>query len=149
MICLRYGRNRQEAEDMLQDGLVGIFRDTHQFDSQKASFAVWANRVVANAARQYLRKWKQLDFVDNNLNEISHTLPSEDNIYDVLGAKELTKVIQRLPTGYRVVFNMYVVEGFKHDEIAKHLGISVSTSKSQLFKAKRILRKQIEIMFEY
>ncbi len=149
MICLRYGSNREDAEDILQNGLISVFRDLHQYDPTKASFSTWSYRVIANAARQYLRKWRRLDQVDNNLEQIGHTLHTDEEIHDIISAKELTTLIQSLPDGYRVVFNMYVLEGFKHSEIAMQLGISINTSKTQLLKAKKTLRKKIELMFEY
>jgi RNA polymerase sigma factor (sigma-70 family) len=134
MICLRYSRNKTEAEDMLQEGLISIFNNLKQYDVKKAAFSTWSSKVMVNAALQNLRKWKKLDL---------------DDVYDLLGAKELTQIVQTLPDGYRVVFNLYVVEGYKHREIAEMLDISDNTSKSQLRKAKSMLRNKLEHIIQY
>jgi RNA polymerase sigma-70 factor (ECF subfamily) len=139
MISLRYANNRTEAEDMLQEGLISIFRDLKQFDPKKASFSAWSSKVMVNAALQYLRKWKKLSF-NRSIADEDEQYSSNENIYDSLGAKELTELIQELPDGYRTVFNLYVVEGYKHREIAALLAISENTSKSQLMKAKKVLQ---------
>ena len=143
MVCLRYARDRSEAEDMLQEGLINIFKDLKQYNPKKGYFSTWSNRVLVNSILQFLRKWKKIKF-DIDITDMKDILPSSDDIYATLGAKELTQMIQQLPLGYRVVFNMYVIEGFKHKEIAEKLKISENTSKSQLFKAKRMLRNQLE-----
>ncbi len=145
-LCLRYGKNSTEAEDILQEGLILIFRDLKQFDANRGVFASWSNRVLVNAALRYLKKhqWQQ-SFA--NLDEANDETSFSETILQKITAKELTEVIQGLPMGYRVVFNMYAIEGYSHKEIAKALNISVSTSKSQLFKARKALRKQLEILF--
>lgn len=147
MTCLRYGKSKMEAEDIFQNGLISIYKDMHQFDEKKAKFSTWSNRVMANAALQFLRKWNRIDklAVDE---EYGLSQPVKEDIYDILSAKELTKMVQNLPDGYRVVFNMYVIEGYKHREIAEILKVSVNTSKSQLFKAKQMLKKEVELMFQ-
>lgn len=146
MTCLRYGKSKMEAEDIFQNGLVSIYKNLHQYDHNKSQFTTWSNRVMVNASLQFLRKWNRIDklAVDE---EYGLDQPVQEDIFDILSAKELTKMIQNLPDGYRVVFNMYVIEGYKHREIAEELKISVNTSKSQLFKAKQILKKEVEHMF--
>ena len=143
MICLRYAPNKMEAEDMLQEGLISVFKELKQYDPGKASFSAWSNKVMVNASLQHLRKWKKLTFHDS-VEDHAHDLPSPENIFDKLGVKELTTMVQNLPDGYRIVFNMYVMEGYKHREIAEMLSISESTSKTQLLKAKNMLRNQLE-----
>lgn len=144
-ICLRYGRNRAEAQDMLQEGLVMIFRDLHQFDAARGAFESWSNRVMVNAALRYLKKYQwQLSFED--LERVSNAPDFSETSMEKLSAKEITEVIQQLPTGYRVVFNMYEIEGYAHREIAEMLNISEGTSKSQLSKAKKMLRQKIEFL---
>lgn len=147
IICLRYAPNKMEAEDILQDGLISVFKDIHQFDSNKGQFAHWSNRIMVNAALQYLRKWKKITF-EYNLENYHSKIDDSQNIYDIIGEKELTHIIQQLPSGYRVVFNMYVIEGFKHREIAEKLAITEGTSKSQLAKAKKMLRKRLEFILQ-
>ncbi|MCF6341808.1 MAG: sigma-70 family RNA polymerase sigma factor [Bacteroidales bacterium] len=148
MICLRYAHNKAEAEDMLQEGLISVFKDLRQFDPGKAAFSAWSNKVMVNAALQHLRKWKKLSF-DQQLEDYENQLVNNDDVMGSLGTKELMKFVQRLPDGYRVVFNLYVIEGYKHKEIAAILSISESTSKTQLLKAKKMLRNQLETVLEY
>jgi len=148
MICLRYSRSKPEAEDMLQEGLISIFNSLRQFNAKKAAFSTWSSKVMVNAALQNLRKWKKLDYqddIDSHTNLVMH----QEDAYEKLGAKELMTIVQGLPEGYRVVFNLYVVEGYKHKEIADMLGISENTSKSQLRKAKIMLRNQLEHIIQY
>jgi len=146
-LCLRYAKNRYEAEDMLQEGLVFIYKDLHQFNPDKGQFTHWSNRVLVNAALRYLKRnqWQQ-SFSD--LDEVHGHVEWEEARMERVSAKQLTKVIQQLPMGYRVVFNMYVLEGFTHQEIAEYLNISIGTSKSQLSKAKRMLRKELEVFLK-
>ena len=145
-LCLRYGKNRSEAQDILQEGLISVFRDLGQFDAKRGAFKSWSNRVMVNAALRYLKKhqWQQ-SFED--LEIVGSTTDLSQNVLDNISAKELTLIIQQLPSGYRMVFNMYEIEGFSHKEIAEHLNISIGTSKSQLFKAKKMLRQKLEILF--
>ena len=145
-MCLRYGRNKTEAEDILQEGLLYIFRDLKQFNADRGQFKSWSARVLVNAALRYLKKnqWQQ-SFAD--LEVITSEATINNDILERISAKELTQVIQKLPSGYRVVFNMYAIEGFSHREIAEHLNISISTSKSQLFKARRALKQHLEVLF--
>ena len=148
MICLRYAHNRSEAEDMLQEGLISVFKDLRQFDPDKAAFSSWSNKVMVNAALQHLRKWKKLDF-NRNVADYEEKLTHSGDVFDKLSAKELTAFVQDLPDGYRVVFNLYVIEGYKHKEIAEMLSISESTSKTQLLKAKKMLRSRLEKVLTY
>ncbi len=148
MICLRYGKNKSEAEDILQEGLISIFKNLRQYNPQKAEFPAWSNKIMVNAALQHLRKWKKLEFT-STIDEFDYRFVYDEDVYETLGARELTLLIQALPDGYRVVFNMYVIEGFKHREIAEILEISESTSKTQLLKAKKMLRNQLEKVLNY
>jgi len=133
---------------MLQEGLISIFNNLKQFDVKKAAFSTWSSKVMVNAALQNLRKWKKLDYQED-IETQSNLVMEQEDAYDKLGAKEITAIIQALPDGYRVVFNLYVVEGYKHREIADMLGISENTSKSQLRKAKSMLRNQLEHIIQY
>lgn len=143
MTAMRYGKSKEQSDDIFQEGLIQIYRDLHQFDSNKSLFGTWSNRVLINCALRFLKKYVWKD----SLVEQEESMQIEDkqeSIYQKLSAKEITLLIQNLPIGYRLVFNMYVIEGFKHNEIAKLLDISEGTSKSQLFKARKLLRKKIE-----
>ena len=148
MICLRYAPNKGEAEDMLQEGLISVFNNLKQYDPKRATFSAWSNKVMVNAALQYLRKWKNLN-LNQSIDDYEEQFAENDDIVDILSAKELNSFVQKLPDGYRVVFNLYVMEGYKHREIADMLSISENTSKTQLFKAKKMLSNQIARVLEY
>jgi len=141
-ICLRYSRDKLEAEDILQEGFINIFKDLHQF-TEKGNIEGWMKRVMVNTALRYLRKWKK-DWQHEDPQDYEEAFHSQEIVFQRLGMEELTKLIQRLPNGYKIVFNLYVIEGYNHKEIATLLGISENTSKTQLFKAKAALRKQLE-----
>ena len=143
-ICLRYNKNIDDAQDVLQNALINIFTKIDQFDTRKGNFKSWSSKIVINENLLFLRKMKSsfVDELDNNDIYVDNGL----NAIDMLSAKELTMMIQSLPDGYRTVFNMYVLEGFSHQEIAEELNISISTSKSQLFKAKKYLKNKLEVL---
>jgi len=147
MICLRYSFDKSQAEDMLQDSLVNIFTNIKQFNPTKGNFSQWSSKIVVNSCLLCLKKWKKLTF-DDYQQSFYDKIDEVNSIYDTLGEQELMKIVQSLPTGYRVVFNMYAIEGYKHGEIAEILGISIGTSKSQLAKAKKILRSKVELLFQ-
>lgn len=140
-LCLRYADNRQTAEDILQDGFIMVFKDLKHYKGNGA-LGGWIRKVMINVALQHIRKRVKL-FAVEELEAANQLTSEEETIYDHLGAKELTSLIQQLPNGYRMVFNLYVVEGYAHKEIADLLNISESTSKSQLFKAKAQLRRLV------
>lgn len=141
-VCIRYAKDRSEAQDMLQEGFFKVFTDLHQY-SGKGNLGGWIRKVVVHAALRYIRKHKKnWQFKEDE--QVMSQLP--DNETDILGhlaMQDLVSLIQGLPVGYQMVFNMFVIEGFSHQEIAELLGISVGTSKSQLYKAKLTLRKAI------
>jgi len=141
LICLRYSRNRADAEDLMQDAFIQIFRKLSKFDSDKGLFESWSSRVTINVCLQKLRK-SSLYAVN-----ISEVVQIEDNTPDAisqLSMQELVEMIQSLPQGYQTIFNLYVIDGFAHKEIAEQLGISESTSKTQLMKARNLLQKKIQ-----
>ncbi|MEM8527048.1 MAG: sigma-70 family RNA polymerase sigma factor [Bacteroidota bacterium] len=142
-ICLRYAKDRAEAQDFLQESLIVIFRDLHQYQP-KAAFGAWLRRVTVNVCLQQLRKQRNI-FQVHSIEEIcSNSIQEEADIFSRFRERALLQMVQQLPTGYRVVFNLYAIEGYSHQEIAENLGISVNTSKSQLSRAKSTLRKLLE-----
>jgi len=145
MIAMRYGKNKFQADDIFQEGLIQIFNSLHQFDQNKASFSTWSTRVLINAALKYLKKYNWIDSFQNMEDSMVEE-DQQETIYQKLAAKELVDLIQKLPLGYRLVFNMFAMEGYTHKDIAKELGITVGTSKSQLSKARNTLRIQLEIL---
>ncbi|MCB0518138.1 MAG: sigma-70 family RNA polymerase sigma factor [Lewinellaceae bacterium] len=142
MVCLRYAVNRAEAEDFLQDGFMQVFRDLHQFDPQKGTLHAWVRRIMVNTALQHLRK-KRVAFADADVSVFADRAPIEEDIISMLSAKEIVQLIQQLPEGYKVVFNLFMVEGYSHQEIAGLLGISENTSKTQLRKARLSLQQKV------
>ena len=141
-VCLRYMGERKAAEDVLQDAFVTLFSKIDSF-SDTGSFDGWARRIFVNTALMSLRKkdaLKMSDDLDSAWN-VSSDMPSQ--VQD-LGYKELMQLVAALPAGYRTVFNMYVIEGFSHDEIAKALNISAATSRSQLLRARAMLQDKIK-----
>ncbi|MFT4666135.1 MAG: RNA polymerase sigma factor (sigma-70 family) [Polaribacter sp.] len=145
-ICLRYGRNRSEAQDIFQEGAVRLFQVLDKFDLERGAFKSWSSKVIVNAALNYLKKhqWQQ-SFEDLKMAE--GKIDGSENTLEKLSAKELIEVIQKLPSGYRVVFNMHEIEGYTHHEIAVAMNITVGTSKSQLSKAKKMLRQKLSLLF--
>ena len=145
MICLRYLPNKADAEDALQNGLIHIFSKLDQFDPNLGEFAGWTSRIVANDCIISIRKNHKnlvVQKIENDLPVCDH----EENVLDKISREEILKMIQSLPTGYRTIFNMFVFEGYAHKEIAEHLSISEGTSKSQLFKARKMLQALLEVM---
>lgn len=140
-VCLRYSRDRSEAEDILQEGFIKIFKDLDQY-AGKGAIGAWMRKVMVNTALQYIRKWKK-DWKHADTQNYQEAFQTSEIAFQNLGLEELTYMIQQLPNGYKVVFNLYVVEGYSHKEIGALLGINENTSKSQLFKAKAALKKQI------
>ena len=144
VLCLRYARDRSEANDIHQEGFISIFKDLHQFTGE-GDLGAWMRKVMVNTALQYIRKWKKDWDWQNSDDHLQH-LQVDEAAHSNLNLEDLTKIIQQLPLGYRIVFNMYVIEGFSHKEIAEELDISVSTSKSQLHRAKESIKNKIDIL---
>ncbi len=139
-VCLRYANDTMEAEDMIQDAFIKVFQYIGQFKFEGA-FEGWIRRIVVNTAIRHLEK-KKLHFKDIDDNSI-HTPKIEAQAYQHLGEDDLLKLINQLPDGYRLVFNLNVVEGYSHEEIAEMLHIQAGTSRSQLVKARKMLQHQI------
>ncbi len=139
-VCLRYSKDTMEAEDMLQDAMVRVFNYIHQFKFE-GSFEGWIRRIVVNTALKYVQK-KKVSF--NDIDDHSEQAPRIDAYaYSNLGEADILKLVQQLPEGYRIVFNLNVIEGYSHDEIAEILKIQPGTSRSQLVKARKMLQNQI------
>ncbi|MDX1940591.1 MAG: sigma-70 family RNA polymerase sigma factor [Saprospiraceae bacterium] len=139
-VCLRYARHRMEAEDMLQDAFIKVFDNINQFQFV-GSFEGWVRRIVVNTA---LKKFQQKSFKDEAIGiDEGYDIILEPSVYADLHEEELLNLIAQLPDGYRVVFNLYAIEGYSHSEIAEMLGIEESTSRTQLLKARRILQDRI------
>ena len=141
-VCLRYAKDSEEAQDVLQMGFIKVFEKLEMYKHQ-GSLEGWIRKIIVNTALDNIRKNKKL--MNNiELEKVDYQLHNYDeNAIDALSAEDLLRVIQKMPTGFRTVFNMYVIEGFSHKEIAEKLNISVSTSKSQFSRARVFLQKRL------
>ena len=137
-ICLRYVRSTMQAEDVLVMAFTKVFERINQFKGE-GSFEGWIRRITVNEALTSLRKMRVM-MVETDL-EYADREPDFNALSDHLEAEDLLKMIEKLPPGYRVVFNMYAIDGYSHKEIADQLGISENTSKSQLSRARMYLQK--------
>lgn len=141
-VCLRYAKNEEQAEDVLQDGFVKVFGKLKDFKSE-GSLEGWIRRIMVNTALDQIRKNnKQLG--DTNIDDVGYKIENNDFIVEKMMAEDLMKMVQAMPDGYRVVFNMFAIEGYSHGEIADTLGISENTSKSQYSRARAYLRERLE-----
>ena len=138
-ICLKYSRNYAEAEDNLQDAFLTIFDKIEQYKS-KGSFEGWIKRVTVNTVLQRYRNEKVFDIINENTAENVELDVEEDTV----SIDYLLKIIQELPDRYRLVFNLYVLDGYSHKDIAEMLEINIGTSKSNLARARLILKQTIE-----
>ncbi len=142
-VCLRYSKNREEAEEVLQEGFMRVFIYIKKFKGI-GSFEGWIRKIMVNCALSKYRNKIHLNPVIQ-LDVSGYAIAEEPDILSTLNAKELLSLVQSLPPGYRIVFNLYVFEGYKHREIAEALGISEGTSKSNLSDARSFLQKALTI----
>jgi RNA polymerase sigma factor (sigma-70 family) len=141
MVCLRYSKSREEAEEILQDGFIKVFKNIQQFRNE-GSFEGWIRKIMVNCALQRYRSQLHLHRVVS-MDAYGIERPFEQHIESNLTTKELLETVQQLPPGYRMVFNLYVFEGMKHREIAEALKISEGTSKSNLSDARMLLQRAL------
>ncbi len=145
-VVRRYIRDRDDADDVLAQGFVKVFQYLHQYEGRGA-LAGWVRRVMVHEALKFLRKRNALtvsiDDADGQGGMVANRLGTAANAESDLAAADLWRLLEKLPTGYRTVFNLYAVEGFTHPQIAELMHISEGTSKSQLFKARAVLQQQI------
>ncbi len=139
-VCLKYSRNYAEAEDNFQDGFVIIFNKIGQYNF-KGSFEGWMKRIMVNNVLQQYRNVTYLDLANKEIADEEVEVEIDD---DNIPLDFLMKIIQELPDRYRLVFNLYVVDGYPHKEIAEMLGITVGTSKSNLARARLILKEKVD-----
>lgn len=138
-VCLKYSRNYVEAEDNLQDAFLTIFKKIEQYKN-KGSFEGWLKRLTVNTVLQQYRNEKVFDIVNETIADEVEVEIDEDD----LSIDYLLQIIQKLPDRYRLVFNMYVLDGYSHKDIAEMLDIHIGTSKSNLARARQILKQTIE-----
>jgi RNA polymerase sigma factor (sigma-70 family) len=147
-VCLRYINQQADAEDCLMRGFMKVFQNLEKFryEGEHSLFA-WVQRIMINESLMFLRQ--RHNFV-LSMEEKHNTVSLPEDVYHQLGAEDLYNIILQLPTGYRTVFNLNVVEGYNHSEIAEMLGVTESTSRTQLAKARnklRILIEQTNLMY--
>lgn len=141
-LCLRYANSREDAEDVLQEGFVRVFRDLHQYTGV-GNLEGWVRKVFVNTSLQHLQKQKRM-LMTAELDGQDIADDPEPFFEDEPPARNMVKILQQLPPGFRAVFNLHILEGYSHPEIADILGISVGTSKSQLLRAKVQFKKLLE-----
>jgi len=140
-VCMRYAVDKAEAEDMLQNGFINLFKKLNDYRGEGA-FEGWVRRIMVNSAIEYHRKYHKslqlMDVVDSGYE------PSVNaTAIATLSAKDLLGIIQELPYNYRMVFNLYAIEGYSHKEIGEMVGITEGASKSQLSRARSILKEMV------
>lgn len=141
-VCNRYARSSADAEDILQDAFIKVFDKIYQFKSE-GSFEGWIRRIVVNTAlKKYSLRRYEKEVAGYEVSDRDESM-IEPPAYGHLTEKDLLVLINNLPDGYRLIFNLYVIEGYQHDEIAAMLNIQPGTSRSQLVKARNMLQKQI------
>jgi RNA polymerase sigma-70 factor (ECF subfamily) len=140
-LCLRYAENHQEAEEILQDGFLRMFRNIRQY-KQTGPFEGWLRKIMINCALMRYRCKDSLTRVVS-LTEAHDYVPAPDDFLGRIGEQDLVRLVRQLPPAYRLVFNLYVFEGLKHREIAHLLNINEGTSKSNLSDARNILRENL------
>lgn len=137
-ICLRYSRTREEAVEILNDGFIKILSKIDKY-SPGLSFKGWVRKVMINSAIDYYRR-NEKHYHSLDISHVQYE-SSAENVFDTLGEQDIIAAIQLLPPSYRMVFNLFVIEGFKHEEIANQLNISVGTTKSNLAIARNKLKR--------
>jgi RNA polymerase sigma factor (sigma-70 family) len=140
-VCLRYASGNEEAEDILQEGFIKVFKKIGSYRSE-GSFEGWMRRIFVNTAIEHFRRktyTQPVTEAEENTVEGKYL-----SVLDALAEKDIVQLVQQLSPGYRTVFNMYVIEGYSHKQIADELGISEGTSKSQLSRAKQILQHLVQ-----
>lgn len=139
-VCMRYAKDRAEAEDMLQEGFIKVFQNIARF-KHEGSFEGWIRRIMVFTAINFFkhrsRKFKE------DLDTVGYDAGFDDGVIEKISAKEIIALVQQLPEGYRVVFNLYAVEGYTHKEIADMLNIAVGTSKSQYARARSAMQQML------
>lgn len=140
-VCLRYSGNPEDARDLLQEGFIKVFKNLSKYRGD-GSFEGWIRRIFVNTSIEHFRKKVHLQDVTQTQ---ERTIEDKEwNVLDNLAEKDILKMIHELSPGYKAVFNMHVIEGYSHKEIAEMLGINEGTSKSQLARAKTVLKKMVQ-----
>jgi RNA polymerase sigma factor (sigma-70 family) len=137
-VCMRYAKDRAEAEDMLQEGFIKVFQNISRFKNE-GSFEGWIRRIMVFTAINMF-KYRTRKFQEN-LDMEGYDAPYDDHVVEKIAAKEIVALIQQMPEGYRVIFNLYAIEGYTHKDIGQMLGIAEGTSKSQYARARQYMQQ--------
>ena len=140
-VCLRFARNTLEADDILQEGFIKVFSFLKDF-RHDGSLEGWIRRTIVNTAINYYNS-KQNEWNETSIDKAESYQSVSEDILDKISTADLLNLIQELPEGYRMVFNLYIIEGYNHQEIAEMLKISENTSKSQLSRARMALQERL------
>jgi RNA polymerase sigma-70 factor (ECF subfamily) len=141
-VCMRYSRDKAEAEDIFQEGFLKILLNIQEF-SGSGQFVNWMRKVMVNTAITHYNRNKKY-YNHSELNDVKDNIKNEISADSDYAAEELNKLIQTMPAGYRMVFNLFAIEGYKHKEIAEIMGIDEDTSKTQFLRAKNWLQKELK-----
>lgn len=141
-VCMRYAKSTEQAEDVLQDGFVKVYTKLKDF-KHDGSLEGWIRRIMVNTSLDQIRKNGKI-LGDTNIDDVGYKIENNAFVFEGLMAEDLMKMVQAMPDGYKVVFNMFAIEGYSHGEIAETLGISENTSKSQYSRARAYLRERLE-----
>ncbi|MFN7312996.1 MAG: RNA polymerase sigma factor [Bacteroidota bacterium] len=144
-VCMRYAKDRAEAEDMMQEGFIKVFHNISRFKNE-GSFEGWVRRIMVFTAINFF-KHRSRKFQED-LDQEDYDAVYHDDIIDKISAKEIIALVQQLPEGYRMIFNLYAVEGYTHKEISDMLGIAVGTSKSQYARARMVMQQLLAKHFQ-
>ena len=139
-VCLRYTKSKEEAKEVLNDGFFKVFTKLESFDNSR-SFKTWLSRIMINTALDHYRQEVRRDVFDNV--DAAEHVSVDETIINKLAHEELVALIQKLTPSYRIVFSLYVIDGYTHEEIAEKLGISLGASKSNLSRAREKLREML------
>jgi RNA polymerase sigma factor (sigma-70 family) len=140
-VCMRFANDQQQAQDILQESFIKVFKFIHQFKFE-GSFEGWMRRVFITVATRYVKKGK-LIFSDIDAVDVQQAASIDPSVVSKISEEEIHKLIRKLPDGYRIIFSLNVIEGYNHDEIATMLGIQATTSRTQLLKARKVLQALI------
>lgn len=141
MLCMRYVKNLADAEELMLNGFYSFYRSIERFEyNSDAGITAWLKKIMVNECLMFLRKKGELKIVDD---KFAQDIAGEESLSSRMAAEEIFKEVLALPAGYRTVFNLYVVEGYSHKEIATLLNINEGTSRSQLNKARALLQKVV------
>ena len=141
-VSLRYTASYEEAIEVLNDSFLKVFKKLK--DLKNGKFKPWFRRIIINTATDYYRKNKKYEFIQTHEDYLKYEVSAEELITAQLSYEELLKLVQRLTPAYKTVFNLYAIDGYKHEEIAKLLNISVGTSKSNLSRARELLKEMLK-----